>query len=75
MSETRHYDVIVIGLGAMGSAALDQLARRGAAVLGLERYGIARAGIERRRHAFDPQSVFRAPGLRAAVAAGVFELG
>ena len=40
MSETRHYDVIVIGLGAMGSAALDQLARRGAAVLGLERYGI-----------------------------------
>jgi sarcosine oxidase len=37
---TRHYDVIVVGLGAMGSAALDQLARRGAEVLGLERYGI-----------------------------------
>ncbi len=34
------YDVIVIGLGAMGSAALDQLARRGADVLGLERFGI-----------------------------------
>jgi sarcosine oxidase len=35
-----HYDVVVIGLGAMGSAALDQLARRGARVLGLERFGI-----------------------------------
>ena len=34
------YDVIVIGLGAMGSAALDQLARRGARVLGVERFGI-----------------------------------
>jgi sarcosine oxidase len=34
------YDVIVIGLGAMGSAALDQLARRGASVLGLEQFGI-----------------------------------
>ena len=37
---TDTYDVIVIGLGAMGSAALDQLARRGARVLGLERFGI-----------------------------------
>ncbi len=35
-----HYDVIVIGLGAMGAAALDQLARRGARVLGLEQFGI-----------------------------------
>jgi sarcosine oxidase len=34
------YDVIVIGLGAMGAAALDQLARRGARVLGLEQFGI-----------------------------------
>lgn len=32
------YDVIVIGLGAMGSAAAWQLARRGASVLGLERF-------------------------------------
>jgi sarcosine oxidase len=40
MSDSPHYDVIVIGLGAMGSAALDQLARRGCNVLGLERYGI-----------------------------------
>jgi sarcosine oxidase len=32
------YDVIVCGLGAMGSAALYQLARRGARVLGIERH-------------------------------------
>jgi sarcosine oxidase len=32
------FDVIVIGLGAMGSAAAYQLARRGRRVLGLERY-------------------------------------
>jgi sarcosine oxidase len=33
-----HYDVIVVGLGAMGSAALDALARRGTRVLGLEQF-------------------------------------
>src|SRR5262245_29657026 len=32
------YDVAVLGLGAMGSAASYQLARRGAKVLGLDRY-------------------------------------
>ncbi len=32
------FDVIVIGLGAMGSAASYQLAKRGAKVLGLDRY-------------------------------------
>lgn len=35
------YDVIVVGLGGMGSAAADQLASRGARVLGLERFGSA----------------------------------
>lgn len=35
------FDVIVIGLGAMGAAAADHLARRGARVLGIERFGIA----------------------------------
>ncbi|MCA9906474.1 MAG: N-methyl-L-tryptophan oxidase, partial [Anaerolineae bacterium] len=34
------YDVIVIGLGGMGSAALYQLARRGLKVLGIERFDI-----------------------------------
>jgi sarcosine oxidase len=32
------YDAIVLGLGAMGSAAVYQLARRGARVLGLDRF-------------------------------------
>jgi sarcosine oxidase len=32
------YDVIVVGLGAMGGAALCELARRGARVLGLEQF-------------------------------------
>jgi len=32
------YDAIVLGLGAMGAAATYQLARRGAKVLGLDRY-------------------------------------
>lgn len=34
------YDVIVIGLGGMGSAAAYHLARRGMRVLGIERFGI-----------------------------------
>jgi sarcosine oxidase len=33
-----NFDVIVIGLGAMGSATAYQLARRGARVLGIDRY-------------------------------------
>lgn len=37
------YDVIVIGLGAMGSATVFQLARRGLRVLGLEQYDIPHA--------------------------------
>ncbi len=35
-----HYDVIVAGVGAMGSATLMQLARRGYRVLGLEKFHI-----------------------------------
>jgi len=35
---SRHYDVILIGLGGMGSAAAYQLSRRGKKVLGLERF-------------------------------------
>jgi sarcosine oxidase len=35
------FDVIVLGLGAMGSAAAMHLARRGVRVLGLERFGPA----------------------------------
>lgn len=35
------YDVIVLGLGGMGSAAAHHLAERGARVLGLEKFGPA----------------------------------
>ena len=38
-----HYDVIVVGVGGMGSATAYHLARRGARVLGLERYDIPHA--------------------------------
>ncbi len=37
---SNRYDVIVAGVGAMGSAACYHLARRGRRVLGLERFGI-----------------------------------
>ena len=37
------YDVIVIGIGGMGSAAAFHLARRGARVLGLERFDVPHA--------------------------------
>lgn len=40
---TRQHDVILIGLGGMGSAAAYQLARRGVRVLGLERHTAAHA--------------------------------
>lgn len=35
---SRQFDVIIIGLGAMGSAAIYQLAKRGVKVLGIDRY-------------------------------------
>ena len=37
------FDVIVVGMGGMGSAAAWQLARRGQRVLGLERFDIPHA--------------------------------
>lgn len=40
MSYTRRYDVIVIGVGAMGSSTCYYLARRGQRVLGIERYDV-----------------------------------
>ena len=41
MPRSRIFDCIVIGLGGFGSAALLQLAQRGARVLGLEQFGPA----------------------------------
>ena len=40
MADRTHYDVIVIGVGGMGSATVFELARRGQRVLGLERFDI-----------------------------------
>ena len=37
---SKQYDVIVVGVGSMGSATCEQLARRGLRVLGLEQFGI-----------------------------------
>jgi len=37
---TSHYDVIVVGVGGMGSATVYHLAKRGRRVLGLERFDI-----------------------------------
>jgi sarcosine oxidase len=36
-----HYDIIVIGVGAMGSATLYSLAKRGYKVCGIEQFGVA----------------------------------
>src|SRR3954463_11190565 len=38
MTQPHSYDAIVVGLGAMGSATLYHLARRGVRVLGLEQF-------------------------------------
>jgi len=40
---TERFDDVVIGLGALGSAAAHQLARRGRRVLGLERFALGHA--------------------------------
>jgi len=40
MTQSNHFDTIVIGVGGMGSAAVYELAKRGQKVLGLERYDI-----------------------------------
>ncbi len=37
---TDRYDVAVVGVGGMGSAALYHLARRGVRVVGLERFDV-----------------------------------
>jgi sarcosine oxidase len=42
-SGSKTYDVIVVGVGAMGSSACYHLARRGAGVLGLEQFDIPHA--------------------------------
>ena len=56
------YDVIVVGLGGMGSAAARQLAGRGVNVLGLERFGPAHAkGASHGGSRITRQSYFESP--------------
>lgn len=43
MTTDAPFDVVVVGVGAMGSAAASHLARRGRRVLGLDRHGIPNA--------------------------------
>lgn len=40
MNNSKHFDVIVIGVGGMGSATVYELAKRGKKVLGLEQFDI-----------------------------------
>jgi len=59
------YDVIVLGLGAMGAAACDRLARRGLNVLGVEQFDLAhdcgsshgRSRVIRKAYFEDPRYV------------------
>jgi sarcosine oxidase len=65
------YDVIVIGLGGMGSAAVFHIARRGAKVLGLEQFDIphdrgSSHGVNRIIRLAYAESPFYVPLLRRA---------
>jgi sarcosine oxidase len=58
----QHYDVAVVGLGAMGSAAAYHLAGRGVRVLGLERFTPAHAlGSSHGRSRIIRQAYFESP--------------
>jgi sarcosine oxidase len=59
---TAAYDAIVIGLGAMGSAAAYHLARRGQRVLGLEAFELNHAnGSSHGQHRIIREAYFEAP--------------
>lgn len=56
------YDVIVVGVGGMGSAAADALASRGARVLAIERFGVAHdRGASHGRSRIVRQAYFESP--------------
>ena len=69
------YDVVVVGLGALGSAAAMHLARRGQRVLGLERFELGHKRGASPRHQPDPAAQLPHAGLRAADPGGVRRLG
>ena len=66
-SRSGAFDVAVIGLGAMGSAALFHLARRGVSAVGVERFTPGHdRGSSHGEITGDPARLFRAPLLCAA---------
>jgi sarcosine oxidase len=59
---TREFDVVVLGLGGLGSAAAYWLARRGARVLGLEQFEIGHARGESQDHSRIIRLSYHTPG-------------
>lgn len=62
---THHYDTIVLGLGALGSAALYRIARRGGAVLGLEQFEIGHGRGSSQDHSRIIRLSYHTPGYVA----------
>jgi len=68
---TTPFDVAVVGLGAMGSSAAYQLARRGLRVVGIDRYspphamGSSHGKSRMIREAYYEHPLYVPPGLRA----------
>jgi sarcosine oxidase len=58
----RDYDTIVLGLGALGSAALYRIARRGGEVLGLEQYPIGHGNGSSQDHSRIIRLSYHTPG-------------
>ena len=76
MTRDDQFDAIVVGLGAMGSAALYHLASRGVKVLGVDQArDAAHPRIDARAHAHHSRGVLRASVLRADRAARVRAVG
>lgn len=71
MTHQRHYDAIVVGLGAWGSATLSHLARRGLSVLGIDRFAPPHVrgshhGNGRAIRMASPEGAFYTPMMRRA---------
>ena len=59
---TRRFDVVVVGLGALGSAAAWALARAGARVLGLEQFELGHHRGASHDHARIIRRSYHTPG-------------
>ena len=72
---TEAFDYVVVGLGALGSAAAYELARRGHSVLGLEQFPLGHDRGASPRHQPDPAAQLPHAGVRPADPGGVRRLG